>query len=231
MVNCGATDLPYEKQKNTLSSRMCGAAALCMVYRSFGVSSSQEEVWPAIARPPGDSEACARTYLLCADALRRGLAGLTLQVRHSVRVLQLAQEQGVRVILNHRPVLNSRGGHYSVLVAIGEDELVIHDPAVGPGRRLDLAHWLKLWRPGWDGREVPGNLAVFIAQLSPGPVCCRTCARIIPLEAECSVCHKNIPLRPPAVIGCVDSNCPERTWQLLFCPWCDAALGRLDVPA
>ncbi|MEI4861631.1 hypothetical protein Q8G41_29010, partial [Klebsiella pneumoniae] len=72
-------EVPYERQVNTLSPRMCGAAALCMVYRSFGVVCSQEEVWPALVAPSATGVPCARTYLLCADALRRGLAAVTLQ--------------------------------------------------------------------------------------------------------------------------------------------------------
>jgi len=226
MAVTGSKDLPYEKQENTLSSRMCGAAALCMVYRSFGIACSQAEVWPAIAPPREQGEACARTYLLCADAVRRGFSGLTLQVRHPVRLLQLAHEQNVRVILNHRPGLNSLGGHYSVLAAIDEDALFINEPAAGPGRRFALGDWLKLWRPGRGEREVPGNVAVFIAERSLQPFSCRACAQVVPPELECPACRGNIPLRPGGLLGCLDSSCPERTWAVLFCPWCDAALDR-----
>ena len=67
-------DLPYERQ--VLSTHTCGAAALCMVYRSFGVACSQQEVWPAIAASYTAGSFRARTYLICAHALRRGFAAV-----------------------------------------------------------------------------------------------------------------------------------------------------------
>jgi hypothetical protein len=218
-------ELPYERQVNTLSPRMCGAAALCMVYRSFGLACSQEEVWPAIA---AGSRSRARTYMLCADALRRGFAAVTLQVRHALGLLRAVLEQEVRVILNHRQSLNSRGGHYSVLVGMDEEGLAIHDPWLGPARWLEQAEWLKLWRPGRGNTEVRGNLAVFIGPLAAESWRCRVCTRVVPPQLSCPTCRKEIPLRPSLVLGCLDFNCPQRTWDLLFCPWCDAELDRLE---
>lgn len=221
-------ELPYERQVNTLSPRMCGAAALCMVYRSFGLACSQEEVWPAIALPAAESDPCARTYLLCADALRRGFAALTLQARYALPLLQVALEQEVRVIVNHRQGLNAAAGHYSVVVALDEEGVAIHDPWLGPARWFEQAEWLKLWRPGRWNREVSGNLAVYIGADSAAAARCPSCQSVIPVQVACPTCRKDIPLRPSIVLGCMDSNCPARMWDLLFCPWCDAALDRLE---
>jgi hypothetical protein len=215
-------DLPYERQ--AASTDRCGAAALCMVYRSFDVAFSQAEIWPAITTG-GSSR--ARTYLLCADALRRGFAAVTLQVRQSLGLLRTALEHEVRVIVHHRQSLNSRWGHYSVLVGMDEEGLAIHDPLLGPGQRFDQAEWLKLWRPGWGNHEVRGNLAVFIGPRATEPLSCRTCERVLPPNVPCPTCRKEIPLRPGVVLACPESSCPERTWDLLFCPWCDAELDRL----
>ena len=41
---------PYERQGDPTSNRMCGAAALCMVYGSFGATWTQAELWPRIGR-------------------------------------------------------------------------------------------------------------------------------------------------------------------------------------
>ena len=40
--------------------------------------------------------------------------------------------------------------------------------------------------------------------------------------------NKAVALQPDLVLGCPDFNCPGRTWDLLFCPWCDAELDRLE---
>jgi hypothetical protein len=221
-------ELPYEPQVNTLSPRMCGAAALCMVYRSFGVVCSQEEVWPAIAAQSTSAASCARTYMLCADALRRGFAAVTLQVRRALDLLRAALEQEIRVIVNHRQGLNSRGGHYSVLVGMDEEGVAIHDPWRGPAQWFEEAEWLKLWRPGWANNEVRGNLAVFIGRCAAESLRCRLCERLLPPQLPCPTCRKEIPLRPSLVLGCPDYGCPERTWDLLFCPWCDAEVDRLE---
>jgi hypothetical protein len=221
-------ELPYERQVNTLSPRMCGAAALCMVYRSFGVVCSQEEVWPAIAAQSTPGASCARTYMLCADALRRGFAAVTIQVRQALDLLRAALEQDIRVIVNHRPGLNSRGGHYSVLMGMDEDGVAIHDPWRGPAQWFDQAEWLKLWRPGWSNSEVRGNLAVFIAPRADESVRCRTCEGELAPQLLCPTCRKEIPLRPGLVLGCLDFRCPQRSWDLLFCPWCDRELDRLE---
>jgi hypothetical protein len=219
-------DLPYERQG--LSTGMCGAAALCMVYRSFDVICSQDEVWPTIAASSPSGSPRARTYLLCADALRRGFAAVTLQVRQALDLLRAALEHEVRVIVHHRQSLNSRWGHYSVLVGMDEDSVALHDPAAGPARWFDQAEWLKLWRPGWANNEVRGNLAVFIDRREAESPHCRTCELVVPPQVPCPTCRKEIPLQPAAVLGCPDFNCPERTWELLFCPWCDAELDRLE---
>jgi hypothetical protein len=220
-------NVPYERQVNTLSSNMCGAAALCMVYRSFDVACSQEEVWPAIATCGTSASSRARTYLLCADALRRGFSALTLQARQALDLLRTALDHEVRVIVNHRPSLNARWGHYSVLVGMDEDGLAIHDPGRGPARQFDQAEWLKLWQPGYGNAEVRGNLAVLIGPCAADSAPCGTCERMVPPELPCPTCRKQIPLRPGVVLGCTDSGCASRTWDLLFCPWCDAELDRL----
>ena len=220
--------LPYEKQETALSSRMCGAAALCMVYRSFGLACSQAAVWPTIATPRGEIAPCARTYLLCGDALRRGFDALTLQVRQPLRFLQLAMDWNGRVILNHRLRLNSPAGHYSVLVDFDEVSVTLHDPFFGPARRLALAEWLKLWCAGRGDCEVRGNVAVVISRRSPESAHCCVCARCVPQTASCPACRAAISLKPARFLGCLSSDCPERTWEMMFCPWCDAVLPVLE---
>jgi hypothetical protein len=47
---------------------MCGAAALCMVYDSFGIKTSQQDVWPRISVLDKEGEdKYSMTYLLCAE--------------------------------------------------------------------------------------------------------------------------------------------------------------------
>jgi hypothetical protein len=166
--------------------------------------------------------------LICADALRRGFAAVTLQARQALGVLRVALESEVRVIVHHRQNLNSRWGHYSVLVGMDDEGLSIHDPWLGPDQWFDHGDWLKLWRPGEGNREMRGNLAVFIGPRAPESPGCRTCGLVMPPQVPCPTCRQEIPLRVGAVLGCADFSCPTRTWDLLFCPWCDTELARFE---
>ena len=66
----------YEQQANLWS---CGAAALAMVYRSFGIERNQEQIWPAIRGESGPALYSARAQAIAADALTHGLHALVIQ--------------------------------------------------------------------------------------------------------------------------------------------------------
>src|SRR5438445_299852 len=100
MIGTARGDIPYEEQADR---RACGAASLCMVYRSFGLACSQPEVWARVARPGPREIPRSNTHQLCADALGLGLAALTLRARDPWRVLELCVRNSVRAILNYRP--------------------------------------------------------------------------------------------------------------------------------
>src|SRR5271169_808234 len=110
--------IPYEKQTDPKTSRMCGAACLSMVYRSFGKEVPQAEIWPAIAKVNRFGSLASTTHLMTQDALGRGFAAVAIQARHPIQALRLCKEAGIRTILNHRLEPGSRAGHYSVMLDI-----------------------------------------------------------------------------------------------------------------
>ena len=223
-------DVPYERQEGGQRGRMCGAAALCMAYRSFGIDAEQLEVWPRIATGGTKGRLGARTYLLARDALSNGLAALVLQASDPWGMLRRCQEQAVRVIVNHRSSNNSRTGHFSVPIAVDDEHITLHDPGTGPCRRIGRAQFLALWRPRGPHSEIAGNILVAIAA-SPanGAAPCEKCGRSMPRSTSCPDCDKPIPLDPGAVFGCVDSTCEARLWSGIFCPQCDAR--RTAIPS
>jgi hypothetical protein len=227
-------DLIFEKQEDAPGRRMCGAAALCMVYRSFGADVKQQEVWPTVSRPNSGGEGRAHSYLLGADALKRGYAALTLQARDPWRALELAAANGLRTIVNHRLSLTSGAGHFTVVVAVEEDAVVVHDPQVGPHRRISRAEFLKLWQADRWRSEVTGNVLVAFAAAPGSPCLCRICGASCPWSTLCAACGKTIPLQPAAVLGCIATSCGARVWEQIYCPSCDAAfrtVGRANGSA
>jgi hypothetical protein len=220
--------IPYERQEDLASGRrLCGAAALRMVYRSFGADCTQSEIWEGLVSQAPLGTRKGRTYLLAQDALGRGFQALVLQASQPERILRRCQESGCRVILNHRLQTTSGAGHYSVLVGVSETEVVLHDPQVGPSRRLGLAAFLELWRPCRFASEITGQVLVAIGQGERGFGNCSVCGTSAPSTAECPRCGRPLVLRPTAALGCVAAACPERMWRRIFCPWCDASLQQV----
>src|SRR5438477_1766107 len=93
-----AEPIPYEQQHE---QRSCGAAALCMVYRSLGLPANQSEIWQRVARPGPWGAPRTNTKRLVADAHAQGLAALVLRAGQPWPLLQRCQAHGLRVILNH----------------------------------------------------------------------------------------------------------------------------------
>lgn len=224
MNNSAGDEIPYERQDDPTSNRMCGAAALSMVYRSFGLSTSQTELAPRLRQPGAPGNSSARTHLLAQDALSRGLGAVVLRARDPYRSLRQIQHQPVRVILNHRLRRDSASGHYSVLVRAGEQEAVVHDPQRGPNTRLSLDDLIELWRPLAGPSEISGQVFVAVTAARTAPASCPTCTAALPDAVVCPACRKPFPLHPAAILGCMDTACAGRTWDVLFCPYCDTGV-------
>jgi hypothetical protein len=219
-----APEIPYERQA---AGKMCGAAALHMVYASLGAPVPQRELWPSVT----GGHSCARTRLLAADALHRGLSSVILEARDPWQTLQHCQAHHARVVLNHRPLPAAWTGHYTVLVDIDDAHVWLHDPQFGPRRQEPRSRLLELWRPLEPKSEITGNVLVAFDRADGGPApACSACGGPAPDTLTCRTCQRPFPLRPWAAVGCINPLCSARLWQRLFCPHCDTAHG-VEAPA
>jgi hypothetical protein len=221
------SEIPFEGQRTTPDTRMCGAAALCMVYRSFGLACEQAEVWEAVARGPRGRR-LARTHLLCKDAVRRGLFGLIVQAAEPWTALRYCSASGLRVILNHRLSPAKLEGHYTVLVRTKDDAVVLHDPAAGPERWIARDEFLRLWKPPRSRSEITGDVYIALTDQPPAAAACTACGAVVPGSHRCDGCRQPFPVHPAAALGCTEPNCPQRVWQRIFCPECDTAVDRFS---
>lgn len=217
--------IPFEKQADTPGSRRCGAACLCMIYRSFGLDCSQDEIWSKIARKGARGSHSARTYLMGADALERSFPALVIQASDPWRLLQRCDKHGVRTILNHRVSVEAAVGHYTVLVALDEDQAIVHDPKTGPCQRLARETLLQMWQPRGSPSEITGRVLIALAPENVPASPCPTCETPPPDSLPCPQCDKPVVLQPASVLGCMSAECPERDWACLFCPFCDGRLS------
>ena len=214
-------EIPYERQSDTESSRTCGAACLSMAYRSFGKQVAQSEIWQSVAKPNRFGVVSSTTHLMVQDALSRGFKAVAIQARYPIHDLRLCHEAGVRVILNHRLDREVTTGHFSLLAGIDHESVLLHDPLLGPSRRLSHAELLELWMPYFSGSEIAGNFMIAVSgEAGPQPVC-EFCHAPIPVEVECPRCRAMVGLEPAAPLGCVTYRCIARGWNYVCCPACD----------
>src|SRR5262249_11920064 len=171
----------------------------------------------------------ARSYLLAQDALSRGLSAVVFRVRDPLTNLRRSRHPSVRLILNHRLHSESPSGHFTVLVQIGEQEVIVHDPQRGPNVRLSLTGVAELWRPMGGTSEVTGNVLVAVARGRTSSTPCPRCGNTFPDVLVCPGCRKAFPVQPTAVLGCRDAACPERRWEVLFCPHCDTGMAEVGA--
>jgi hypothetical protein len=226
----GAQAITYETQLDPQNSRMCGAACLSMVYRSLGKQVSQLEIWPAIAKRNYLGRVASTTHLMALDASNRGFSAVAFQARHPLEALKRCRTLGAHAILNHRSSREASTGHYSLLVDIDEKNVFIHDPAVGPSRRLSHPELMELWQPGLTDSEIVGNVLIAIAADASAPASCEFCRTLMPLEVECPRCKEPVGLHPGGVLGCIGEACIARIWNYVCCPKCDAMWTFHDQP-
>jgi hypothetical protein len=220
----------YQKQLDLPGNRMCGAAALCMVYDSLGIKTSQQEIWPGISVRDFQGNKYAKTYLMCADALKRGLNGMIIQAKDPWAVLKLCTDDSIRAILIHRLNVDSTLGHFTVLVDVTSRFVTLHDPELGPYRKIDRNKMLSLWLKTGNNCEIEDNVLIAISNKDDSErTSCKLCGTAVPKSTQCpnQKCNKDIPLRPLDIVGCMDDACPGRTWRHIICPYCDTPLSRI----
>lgn len=231
--------IPYESQSESGSSRTCGAAALSMVYRSLGPSGAgaaaagdvgQAAIWPLVSRPGRLGLSCA-TQLMVKDALGRGYPAVAIQAERPLQALRACQENGIRAILNHRLRPDGPAGHYTVLVGMDSDGVVVHDPETGPSQRIPYPRLLELWQPGGPGSEIIGNVVIGIASRPAPAGSCPACSLPLPPEHPCPQCKAAVPLAPAPLVGCVSRSCARRNWMRVCCPACDYTFPLGAAPA
>jgi hypothetical protein len=219
-------ELPYERQEDDWK---CGAASLCMVYRSFGLDCSQAEVWPRVAGDDPFGGGGAPTYLLARDAQRRGLAAVAVQARDPWALLAQCIGRQVRVIVNQQLRRGSRRRHFAVVARVGDDHVIVHDPYHGAGLRYDRAEFLALWGAGPAQPEATGHVLVALDRAPHRASPCAHCG-VAPADAiSCPECQDAIPLHPAVALGCGRAACPGSAWKRLYCPHCDACLSSLQA--
>ncbi len=195
-----------------------------MVYRSFGRSVTQGDVWPAIAKVNRFGSLASTTHLMTRDAILRGFQAIAIGARDPIQVLRLCHSRGIRVILNQRLDAGSDAGHYTVMTGIDDTSVTLHDPSYGPSRVVSHEQLISLWQPRKPESEITGNalIAIGLTKQTDGPSDCPLCHTAIPSTFECPRCKQSIALTPTQVLSCISKTCEARNWNFVCCPSCDS---------
>ncbi|MGE3804581.1 MAG: cysteine peptidase family C39 domain-containing protein [Gemmataceae bacterium] len=213
-----AESVPFEAQSSRTAPGRCGAAALVMVLRSLGLEVSQRDIRQALE---AERTAGAHTHRLAQVAHKHGCAALIVQARCPWQLLERCQLPSLRVILNHRLTFFASTGHFSVLVGMDCDTVMVHDPGQGPWRRIGRDELELLWRPEAGAGPIAGQVLLALGQPTAASVSCEECGVAIPASLVCPACGQRVDLQPAAILGCMKRDCPERAWVRIYCPGCD----------
>ena len=219
-MSAAISPFPYEQQPDGQASRMCGAACLSMVYRSLGKATQQHEIWTQIAKHNRFGSLASTTHLMVRDARSRGFAAAAIQARHPLQLLRVCHRMQIRAILNHRVNSQSPAGHYTVLVGVDDNHVIVNDPYEGPSRKLTHSELLELWRPV-PGGEITGYMLIGIAAEKSAVSACSSCHTEMPTAVACPACKEQVEVQPATLFQCANTACTTRMWDSLCCPWCD----------
>lgn len=191
--------IPFEFQSRPDS---CGAAALAIVYRSFGIKTNQEIVFHETGRS-------RRMVRLASHTRKTGFQSIIVQWKDGWKGICAARRAcpDAQVILNHRLFADSGHGHYSVVSDLlpENDIIIVHDPMFGPGRYWDRGVLERLWEIA--GGEIRGRAALLVAK---------------PVDREAVTRHCPHCRTPVAenLVELVSSFC-----ERLFCTGCDRTIA------
>lgn len=151
-------DVPYLPQTEAL----CGGAAVAMVFRYWGDRHADvQQFAPLVDREAGG---IADDVLVEAIRQRRWQANRLTGSIETIRD-RLARGQPLVLLLEDRP------GRYHYVVAVGTDadHIIVHDPALGPSRRLAVDELLRAWKPSnfWALLVLPSDATSLSDSLGP----------------------------------------------------------------
>ena len=134
--------IPFEYQPE--NSNMCGAASAVMILRAENIPADQAEIWEALKQPGGEG---ITAYGLTDYFLERNLLALAVLAKNPLALLDACSATNIHVVLVCRPSPEAIHGHCMVLVGTDAINVTVHDPGLGPNRKIERNVLLDLCEP------------------------------------------------------------------------------------
>lgn len=123
-------DIPYVPQPQM--SNMCGAACLEMIYRYFGLETSQAEIWNHISAVDSLSHRLnCHTYLMTIDAQNRGLNSVAISIASLLELIPACLKNSIVPIILCRRSPTDLYGHFCVIKGVDYKGFYLNDPDPG----------------------------------------------------------------------------------------------------
>jgi hypothetical protein len=195
-----------------------------MMLRAYRKIADRTKVWKKIREPRSSGGFYTTTRRITEFLLSRNLPSLAVRARDPFKMLQGCKHQGVNAIILVRLDDSSAFGHYVAFVDCERDDVLVHDPASTPNRRIHKEELAKLQRPT-DTHEITERMLILVSNKKQPEKSCSVCSKLIPQSINCHRCGSTIALSFPHLLGCVETTCSNRQWDHIICPTCDAANG------
>lgn len=158
--------IPHIQQPK--NSNLCGAACLQMLYTSYGISLTLDEIWEQVQeRDKNTGRLNCHTYRMARHALSLGLKAMVVVCEDSLRVIQTCLESNIDVIALYRVNIISPLGHYSVITGMDNKGIYLNDPwldaSKGKNRIVKPIDFVQLLRPIPGSELVSPNVLLLIA--------------------------------------------------------------------
>ncbi len=207
--------IPFVAQPAHPRDRMCGAAALAMVYRRWHPSGERDDaqlcrnIWSRISVADGRGGRYALCHRLAADLCHAGISASALQAADPWKPLLAAHHAGFATVINFRGSEGSPLGHFAVMTDIDAERIELHDPQHGPYRTIPREQFIALWQPLGEPSEIAG--LGFMVAAAPSRECH---ASACPWSSiECPGCSQQFPIAANRALLAAVAGA--------FCPWCD----------
>lgn len=215
--------VPYNNQpKNT---RMCGASCAVMILRSYKKHVDRNKIWKSLKQPDTKGGEFIKTYRLVDYFLNRKLVSLAVRVKDPIKALDLCVEKNVNAILVCRANKESAEGHFMTLVDSDENNVVVHDPELGPRRVIEKTVLRDLFEPDSVKPETTPRMIILISDSHDHSASCANGHKKYSVPCENPRCGFEIPLGFYDALGCPIPSCSTSNVENIICPKCDTGLA------
>jgi hypothetical protein len=209
-------------ESQPLGSRICGASCAVMILRSFGKMANRQKIWAALRQPSPVGGENIPTSTLTKFLCGKGLPATTVRAKNPEKLIEKCVTHELPAILCCRQSPTSDLGHFVVLVGAEQENIVVHDPELGPNHKISRKIISELFEPIGEPSELTSRVLIIIGKAPTEESQCDECGTSKHLlSTQCPTCSNIVLLPPASVTGCIKPSCQKSLLESIICSHCD----------